>query len=169
MPPKKANIKEILAANLRENRRKRGLTQEKLAETADISLRYLAMLELGNSFPSGEMLEKLATALDIQSFQLFYPSSTPEGALLHLEQTIVANIEKVVSTVLKESIHKDNKLENGLFIKRELKQLKQDIIQEIKNNYNDRLERSMVFNIENVVKMSVKQAVANEFKNLKKK
>ena len=134
MPKKKANIKEILAANLRENRRKKGLTQEKLAEMADISLRYLAMLELGNSFPSGEMLEKLAKALDIQAFQLFYPSSTPEGALLHLEQAIVANIEKVVSTALKQSIHKDNKPENDLFIKRELEQLRQDIIQEIKNN-----------------------------------
>ena len=169
MPKKKANIKEILAANLRENRRKKGLTQEKLAEIADMSLHYLATLELGNNFPSGEMLEKLAKALDIQAFQLFYPSSTPEGALLHLEQSIVANIEKVVSTTLKQSIHKDNKPENGLFIKKELEQLKQDIIQEIKNNYDDRLKRSMVFNIENVVKMSVKQAVANEFKNFKKK
>ena len=145
MPKEKANIKEILAANLRENRRKKGLTQEKLAEMADMSLHYLATLELGKNFPSGEMLEKLANALDIQAFQLFYPSSTPEGALLHLEQTIVANIE------------------------RELKQFKQDIIQEIKNNYDDKLERSMVFNIENVVKMSVKQAVANEFENLKNK
>jgi transcriptional regulator with XRE-family HTH domain len=161
MPKKKANIKEILAANLRENRRKKGLTQEKLAEMANISLRYLAMLELGNSFPSGEMLEKLAKALDIQAFQLFYPSSTPEGALLHLEQSIIANIEKVVSTALNES-------ENDFSIKRELEQLRQDIIQEIKNNYDDRLERSMVFNIENVVKMSVKQAVENEFKNFKK-
>jgi len=111
----------------------------------DISLRYLATLKLGNNFPSGEMLEKLAKALDIQAFQLFYPSSTPEGALLHLEQTIVANMEK------------------------ELEQFRQDIIQEIKNNYDDKLERSMVFNIENVVKMSVKLAVANEFENLKKK
>jgi len=114
MPKKIANIKQILAANLRENRRKKGLTQEKLAEMADMSLHYLATLELGNNFPSGEMLEKLAKALDIQAFQFFYPSSTPEGALLQLEQTIIANIE-------------------------------------------------------NVVKMSVKQAVANELKNLKKK
>jgi transcriptional regulator with XRE-family HTH domain len=162
MSKKKANIKEIFAANLRYNRREKGLTQEKLAEMADMSLRYLAMLELGNSFPSGEMLEKLSKALDIQAFQLFYPSSTPEGAMLHLEQSIIANIEKVVSTVLKQS-------ENDPSIKRELEQLRQEIIQDIKNNYDDRLEKSIVFNIENVVKMSVKQAVASEFKNLKKK
>jgi transcriptional regulator with XRE-family HTH domain len=52
--------------------------------------------------------------------------------------------------------------------KEELEHLRQEIIQDIKNNYDDRLEKSFVFNIENVVKMSVKQAVASEFKNLKK-
>ena len=169
MAKKKANIREILAANLRENRRKKGLTQEKLAEMADISLRYLAMLELGKSFPSGEVLEKLSQALDIQTYQLFDPTSTPEGAVLHLEQSIVANIERVVSTVIEQSIHKDTKIENDLSLKREMEQLRQDIIQDIKNNYDDRLERTIVFNIENVVKMSVKQAVATEFKNLKNK
>ena len=112
MPKKRANIKKIFAANLRENRRKKGLTQEKLAEMADISLRYLAMLELGNSFPSGEMLEKLANALDIQAFQLFYPTSTTEGALLHLEQSIVINIEKTISDTIKQTVREafeDNK------------------------------------------------------------
>jgi len=168
MAKKKANIREILAANLRENRRKKGLTQEKLAEMADISLRYLAMLELGKSFPSGEVLEKLSQALDIQTYQLFDPTSTPEGAVLHLEQSIVANIERVVSTAIEQSLHKNNKPENNLSIKSELEQLRQDIIQDIKNNYDDRLERTIVFNIENVVKMSVKQAVATEFKNLRK-
>jgi len=52
--------------------------------------------------------------------------------------------------------------------KEELEQLRQEIIQDIKNNYDDKLQKSFVFNIENVVKMSVKQAVASEFKNFKK-
>ena len=62
------------------------------------------MLELGNSFPSGEMVEKLAKVLDIQAFQLFNPTATTEGALLHLEQAIVENIEKVVRTSIKQDI-----------------------------------------------------------------
>ena len=136
MPKKKANIKEILAANLKENRRKKGLTQEKLAEKADISLRYLAMLENGDSFPSGEMLEKLAEALDIEALEFFYPSSTPEGALWHLEQTMIASMVTAVGTAVKESINKDKKPENGLLTKKELEQLKKDIIQEIKNSHD---------------------------------
>jgi transcriptional regulator with XRE-family HTH domain len=104
MQKKMANIKQILAANLRENRRKKGLTQEKLAEMADMSLHYLATLELGNNFPSGEMVEKLAKALDIQPFELFYPTATTEGALLHLEQSIVINIEKIISDTIKQTV-----------------------------------------------------------------
>jgi len=71
---------------------------------ANMSLHYLATLELGNNFPSGEMLEKLAKALDIQTFQLFTPTATPEGALLHLEQSIVTNIEQVVSDAIEKAI-----------------------------------------------------------------
>jgi len=111
MPRKMANIKQILAANLKENRRKRGLTQEKLAEMANMSLHYLATLELGNNFPSGEMLEKLAQALDIQAFQLFAPTATPEGALLHLEQSIVANIKEALKEAVKE-IAAEQRLKN---------------------------------------------------------
>jgi len=103
MPKEMADIKEIFAANLKENRRKRGLTQEKLAEMANMSLHYLATLELGGNFPSGEMLEKLAQALDIQAFQLFTPTATPEGALLHLEQSIVANIKQALKEAVKEA------------------------------------------------------------------
>ena len=106
MPKKRAektDIKAIFAANLKENRRKKGLTQEKLAEIADISLRYIAMLELGKSFPSGEMLEKLAKALDIQAYQLFYPLATMDGALFHLEQSILTKINEIIDLKLKQS------------------------------------------------------------------
>ena len=172
MPKKKTestNIKEIFAANLRENRRKKSLTQEKLAEIANISLRYLAMLELGKSFPSGEMLEKLAKALDIQAFQLFYPLATLEGTLFHLEQSILTKIEKIVDTTVKQLTLKNTKTVSESSVQKELQQLRRDIIQDINNAYDDKIQRSIVFNIENVVKMSVKQAVASELKNLIKK
>jgi lambda repressor-like predicted transcriptional regulator len=77
----KIDIKEILAANLKENLRKKGLTQEKLSEQADMSLQYLAMLELARKFPSGEMLERLANALDIEPHQLFSVATTPRRSL----------------------------------------------------------------------------------------
>ena len=50
------DIKKILAANIKENRRKKGLTQEKLAEMANMSLNYLAILELARKFPCVTLL-----------------------------------------------------------------------------------------------------------------
>ena len=110
MPKKMVSIREILAINLKENRQKRGFTQEKLAEKAGISANYLSMVEISKKFPTPEMLDRLAQALDIQTFQLFDPSSTPEGAVLHLEQAIVANIENIVSVSVKQAI--SNELKN---------------------------------------------------------
>jgi len=172
MPKKKTektDIKEIFAANLKENRRKKGLTQEKLAETADISLRYIAMLELGKGFPSGDMLEKLAKALDIQAFQFFYPLATLDGALLHLEQSILSKMEKIISNTIKQYSSKEDETINVSSVHEELQQLRQDMIQDIINVYDDKLQHTILFNIENVVKMSVKQAVASELKDLIKK
>jgi transcriptional regulator with XRE-family HTH domain len=51
----------------------------------------------------------------------------------------------------------------------ELEQLRQDVINDIKSTFGDKFEQSIVFNIEKVVRISVKQAVASELKNLKKK
>jgi transcriptional regulator with XRE-family HTH domain len=99
----KVDIKEILAANLKENRRKKGLTQEKLSEQADMSLQYLAMLELARKFPSGEMLERLANALDIEAHRLFSVAPTPEEALERLHQSIVADIRQEI-TGMKQAV-----------------------------------------------------------------
>ena len=98
------SIREILALNLKEYRRKSGLTQEKLAEKAGISSNYLSMVEISRKFPTPEMLDRLAQALDIQTFQLFDPMATPDGALLHLEQAIIENIETTVRTTIKQDI-----------------------------------------------------------------
>ena len=109
MRKKMVNIRKILALNLKENRLRCGLTQEKLAEKAGISANYLSMVEISKKFPTPEMLDRLAQALDIQTFQLFDPSSTPEGAILHLEQAIVANIENIVNVSVKQAINNEFK------------------------------------------------------------
>jgi len=104
MPKKTQNIRDILAINIKNNRKKCGLTQEKLAEKAGISAHYLAMVEVSKKFPTPEMLDRLAKALEIETFQLFDATSTPEGALLHLEQSIVSNIEQIINVTVKQAI-----------------------------------------------------------------
>jgi len=102
MSRKKSNIKEILGVNLRKNRRKKGLTQEKLAEMADISLRYIAMLELGKSFPSGEMLERLANALDIETYELLAVAPSANNELELLRNDIIREIKTLNETLARD-------------------------------------------------------------------
>ena len=97
-------IKEVLAQNLKINRLKLGLTQEKLAEKANISTHYFAMVELAKKFPSANMLERLAIALEIEPHELFYMPSTAENALKCLQVTVTADIERIVDNAI-EKIH----------------------------------------------------------------
>ncbi|MDR1390323.1 MAG: helix-turn-helix transcriptional regulator, partial [Treponema sp.] len=60
----------IFAHNLREYRRKNGLTQEKLAEKVDVSTHHIGMLELTRNFPTFDLIERLAEALNIEIYEL---------------------------------------------------------------------------------------------------
>jgi len=115
------NIKEILAENIKEKRRKTGLTQEKLAEKAGMSLQYLAMLELAHKFPSGEMLERIANALDIETYELLAvaPSANNELEILRndiicevktLNETFAEDITEKVVKAIKQSFAEERKI-----------------------------------------------------------
>ena len=93
-------IKEVLAQNLKLNRLKLGLTQDKLAEKAGISTHYLAMVELARKFPSAGMLERLATALEIEPHELFYMPGIAEKALENLQKSVLASIDQKLSQLL---------------------------------------------------------------------
>ena len=62
---KSASIREIFAKNLRENRRKCGFSQEKLAELAGLHRTYISDLERGQRNPTLTTLVKIAQALSM--------------------------------------------------------------------------------------------------------
>jgi len=64
-------VKQALAARLRELRRAKGWSQERLAEEASMHRTYLAGIERSLRNPSLENLVKLANALGKSLSQLF--------------------------------------------------------------------------------------------------
>lgn len=66
-----SQLPEQVGKRLKEIRRSRGLSQETLAEKADISPRYLSRLEVGQQVASLETLHRLAKALNVQLPELF--------------------------------------------------------------------------------------------------
>ncbi len=87
------NIRDILAKNIKENRRKLGLSQEKLAEKAGISTPFLAMIEVSRKFPTPGVLEKLAGALEIQKFLLDCAGKMSQNSM-HNVRLYVAKLYK---------------------------------------------------------------------------
>ena len=56
---------QLFGRRLRELRKEHGLTQEALAEAADLSGNYISELELGLKVPSLTILVRLSQALDV--------------------------------------------------------------------------------------------------------
>lgn len=65
------NLKEGFGARLKELRRAKGYTQEKLAEKLDITQRQLTRIETGENFPSVETIEKISFYLEADLTSLF--------------------------------------------------------------------------------------------------
>jgi len=108
------NIRDILARNIKENRRKNGLSQDKLAEKAGISTPFVAMIEVSRKFPTPDVLDRIARALNIKTWQLFAvpPPLGDEMERLHVD--IVKNIEQVVADTVKKAIEENaDKMSGG--------------------------------------------------------
>ena len=106
-----AGIREILAKNLRENRKRLGITQAELAEKADISTNFVAMIELQHKFPAPETLEHIAEALGVGIPELFAVQASPEEAMEKLQQAILDDLDRAIEEAVDKAI--DRKLKNG--------------------------------------------------------
>jgi transcriptional regulator with XRE-family HTH domain len=67
------SIREVLAQNLKRYRALRGLSQEELAHRADIDRTYISSLERSQYAAGIDVVERLATALDLKPFELLRP------------------------------------------------------------------------------------------------
>jgi len=102
-------IREILAYNLKENRRKLDLTQDELAEKAGVSTHYIAMIETCKKYPKPDMLEQIAKTLGIKSYKLFNVESDPNEPLERLHQKIIADVKLIVDEAVEKTINNVSK------------------------------------------------------------
>ena len=82
-------IQDVFSANLKKYRKKAKLTQEKLAEMCSTDFRYIGQIETGIRCPSLEYVERIAVALNIKPYLLFFDESTNEDEVfltMNLEQ-----------------------------------------------------------------------------------
>jgi transcriptional regulator with XRE-family HTH domain len=63
--------KELIGRRIQELRKARGLSQEKIADKADISPNYLSRIECGRENPTLDMFIKLSNALEVEMLEMF--------------------------------------------------------------------------------------------------
>jgi transcriptional regulator with XRE-family HTH domain len=101
-----AGIREIFAHNLKEIRKRYGLTQEKLAEKAGVSTHYIAVIELAKNFPAADVIERLAKALDIAVNELFGATPSPSEEMERLHRKILADVRQAVEVSVENAFAK---------------------------------------------------------------
>jgi transcriptional regulator with XRE-family HTH domain len=89
------NIRDILAKNIKDNRRRCGLSQERLAEAAKLSPQYIAMIEISRKFPTPDVLDRISESLGVKTHQLFAVPPSPEDAVVRLRQDIKSDMKEL--------------------------------------------------------------------------
>jgi transcriptional regulator with XRE-family HTH domain len=95
---------DILAKNMKEHRRRRGLTQEKLAELVNVSTHHIGMIELARNFPTLDLVERIADALDIEIYRLFMEPHSPNEELKQLRREIRDDMKQLLDEFLEKNL-----------------------------------------------------------------
>lgn len=89
---------EIFIENLITIRKSKGLSQIALAEKAGISVGLVGEIETGNRNPTLTTIDKIASALEMPVYQLFFDSksvATPQASNESIKSQIVALLNQL--------------------------------------------------------------------------
>lgn len=101
-------ILTVFAENMKKYRKQAKLTQEKLAELCETDHRYIGQIETGRRCPSLEYVERIASALNIAPYRLFYDETDKDGegyiALLKeqkqkIKTMLIENVTQICSMI----------------------------------------------------------------------
>jgi transcriptional regulator with XRE-family HTH domain len=98
-----ASLRDIFVKNLKQTRKKCGLSQEKLAEKANVSTHHIAMIELSRNFPAIDLVERLAEALDVEVYELFVDPDSPGGAVELSRRSLMDDIRRTVDDAVENA------------------------------------------------------------------
>ena len=99
MEEKVGILRKTLSSNIKKHREFLGLTQEKLAEEAGISANMINDIEGCRSWISDKTLIKLASALKIETYRLFTPSTLTDN---DIAKTATHDLAKELQKIRKD-------------------------------------------------------------------
>ncbi|WP_082507357.1 helix-turn-helix domain-containing protein [Duganella sp. Root336D2] len=75
------NAKQVFSRNVGLVRRLRNLSQEKLAEIADLHRTYVGQIERGDVTPTLDAAERVAQALNLELWEVLHPDFSLDAAI----------------------------------------------------------------------------------------
>ncbi len=75
------DLKTVFAQRLKTIRKKRGLTQERLAEIVNVAPRHISYIENSKSFPSSDLIERLCKNLNVNYVDFFFSDNLTKDEL----------------------------------------------------------------------------------------
>jgi putative transcriptional regulator len=93
------DIKAVFGTNIKYYRKRRGLSQEQLAEMTAITPKHLSAIETGAAFVSAGLLEKLSRVLKVSASVLFYSAGEKS-----MDDTLFNFVEQIVEKELLKAI-----------------------------------------------------------------
>jgi len=106
MKSKPEEVLKILSANVRNQRNKLRISQERLAQAAGLSVQTINDIEGGRKWVSAKTITKLSTALNMECFQLLIPDffsqsrkeASPTQNLMRLKEKMHKSIDALIDS-----------------------------------------------------------------------
>jgi len=96
------NIKKLLGKRLQEIRKKRNLTQERLAELVGLDTSSISHIENGKYYPNAENLDKILDVLKIKPSEIFtFENYSPKEELIAEMNEAMQHDEKLTRLMYK--------------------------------------------------------------------
>jgi transcriptional regulator with XRE-family HTH domain len=88
------DLDDLFVLNLKKWRKKRGFSQKILAERCEAAHSYIRQIESGGGHPSFSLIGKLANALNIEPYLLFYDETAAQpGKLIQSDRIESIKVE----------------------------------------------------------------------------
>jgi transcriptional regulator with XRE-family HTH domain len=98
-------LMKIFVYNMKKYRKKRQISQMKLAEMLNTSTSYIGEIEITNRVPSMAMVERIAKALKIEPFRLFVDDKARKGTITRKNSQYLDNLTSVERQDMSENLN----------------------------------------------------------------
>ncbi len=89
-------LQQVFMTNMKKFRKEAALTQERLAELCNTDPGYIRQIELGRRFPSITYVERIAKALNVVPYRLFYNEIEQKQKI---KTMLTENISRICSMI----------------------------------------------------------------------